>query len=166
MHRLFEIVERINLRGEQRGDERLVLVAIHWRVEVIAPRSLVVARLPVELREVEGVGGEDRRDGVVKIQTVAPEELIDRLEERMRRERPRGDDHEIVAVRIDRCYLVTIDCDISATLDRPSHRCCKAIAIDGKRIACGNTRLRAAADDQRSEDLHLTLEEADGVDDR
>src|SRR5207244_7112074 len=155
-----EVVERIELRGKQRGDERLVLLARHRRVEVVGAGAFAVARLPVELGEVERVGGEDRRDGVVEVQAVAAQEVVDGFEERLRGQRTGGDDQEIVTVEIQCRYFIAINPDVRFCGDGSRYLCRESLPIDGERVAGRHARRRAATHDQRSEKCHLLLEQA------
>ena len=83
MRGFLEIVQRIKLGGQQRADERFVVFAMHRCVEVIRSGSLPVSRFPVELRQIERVGGQNRSDGVVKIESVASQEIVDGFKERV-----------------------------------------------------------------------------------
>src|SRR5205823_225303 len=132
MRRSLEIVQGIQLGREQRLNERLVLLAIHRRVEVVGSRSFSVSRFPVQLREIERIGGQDRRDRVVEIESVASEEIVDGFEERMRCQRA-GCDHEaVVSVEIEGCYLITINSYV--TTDGFGDSCREFLPIDGESV--------------------------------
>ena len=140
-------------------------VLIHRRVEVVGRGAFAVARFPVELRQVERVGGQNRRDGVVEVQTVAAEEVVDRVEERLGRERAGGDDEEVVAVAVERRYLVASQRDVRLVRDGARDRDREALAVDGEGITGRDASVCAAADDERVEQRHLRLEQADRIGD-
>ena len=75
---LLEVVDGHGLAREQVGDELLVLLARQRAVPVVLALALAVARHRVHLREVERVGDDDRRDRVVEVEVLGPEELADR----------------------------------------------------------------------------------------
>jgi hypothetical protein len=164
VHGLLEVVQRVELRGEEGGDEGFVLLARHRGVEVVGAGALAVTRLPVQLGEVERVGGDDGGDGVVEIEAVAAEKVVDGVEERLGGERAGGDD-EIIGIEIERRYLIAINRDVWLFLDGPCDLGGKPLAIDGEGVPRRHARRRPAAHHQRSEQRHLLLEQSDGVGD-
>ena len=163
MRRPLEIVQRVELRVKECGDEPFVLLLRHRGVEVIAAVAFVVARLPVELREVERLGGDDRRDGVVEIETVAAEKVVDRLEERMRRERAGGDDEEVGIAPVERRHLLAMQRDVRRRGDRLRHGSGELVAIDRECVARRDACRFGACDHGRVHQLHLMLQQADGI---
>ncbi len=163
MDGVLEVVEGIELGAQERGDEGLVLLPGHWRVQVVAAVTLAVARLPIERFVVERVRRDDGRDGVIEVQTVAAEEVVDGLEERVGREGAGGHDEEVGVAAVERGYLVATQGDLRLCSDRRGDLGGEPVAVDGEGVTCRHARGLTAADDERLHQRHLGLEEPDGI---
>ncbi len=93
------VVEFDRVGGQQRVDEGLELCVVQGAVDVVLARAarsgLVVARLEPRDRHVDGLGVNDRGNGVEEGEVVFAGQFQDRLGQCRRGEGARGDDHAI-----------------------------------------------------------------------
>ena len=160
-------------RGQLRlGDglpERRVLLFIHWAVEIggivagVGLQPLASPRCPKDLRIINRAGVHNRRDGIVKIQIVAPGELADLRRERVRCQRAAGDDH--LALRRNLRGFVADELNAWVRQKPLRHQLRERLAIHGQRLAGGNRCGIGTTHDNAIQLAHLVFEQAAGVGD-
>src|SRR6185503_18510876 len=155
-----EVMQRQHFGCDEGGDERLVLVARERRVEVVLAAALAVARGPEELREVERLGVDDGRDGVVEVEVLGAEQRLQRGGERWRSERA-GGDHRGSGRHLRHLFAAHLDQRVRGQPLGDQRR--EAVAVDRQRAARRHRRGAGGGDHQRAEGLHLALEQAGRV---
>ena len=165
--RRFPFVEGGFFAGDQRGDERLVLVAVERTIDVIgagaARTSLVVARLEPGDRQVDRIPVHDRRDGIEEGERLLAGEFLDRARERRRGEGAGGDDDGIPILRRQAGDFLPADLDERVVLQGMGHRRRKAVAVDRERAARRHLVPIARAHHQRAQPPHLLVQQPDRV---
>ena len=163
----FPFVEGGFFAGDQRGDERLVLVAVERTIDVIgagaARTSLVVARLEPGDRQVDRIPVHDRRDGIEEGERLLAGEFLDRARERRRGEGAGGDDDGIPILRRQAGDFLPADLDERVVLQGMGHRRRKAVAVDRERAARRHLVPIARAHHQRAQPPHLLVQQPDRV---
>ena len=148
-----------DLGGEQRGDERFVLLASHRAVE-IGGLPFVVTRLAEDLAVVDALGVNRRRDGIEEVQVLRAGDLANALAERGGSERASRDNAWPVVRNLG--YLFAYDFDVGITLDCFGNGTRKRVAVHAQRVASGNCRPLGALQHERSQRPHLLLEQTVG----
>ena len=147
--------------GGQCVDERVILLARHWAVEIRASllralhRLLAVARRAKHHRFVERFGRDNRRDGIVECERRHPKPRTNHSRERIARERARGDD----AGRRNRRRLATLHRDVRMAGHATVHAFRKEIAIDRECAPCRHSRFVRRDQHHRIQQAHLRLEQ-------
>jgi len=140
--------------------ERQVLLAVERCVQVVLAATLAVARLPEEPREVEALGVDDRRDGVIEVEVLAPQEPLEGGGHGGRGERAGREDG--LAGR-DLGHLLPPDLDAGQALERRRDLAREALAVEGEGAPRRHRGAARRRDDERPELLHLALQEPGGV---
>ena len=114
-----EILENDALRTRELMDERLVLFAVHRRVEIVAARfGILVARLRKQDVHIERRGVDDGRCGIEKGERLSPDELEHAIGKGGRAERSRCDDDATLRYLRD---LSADDLDVASGGDLSVH---------------------------------------------
>ena len=114
-----EILENDALRTRELMDERLVLFAVHRRVEIVAARfGILVARLRKQDVHIERRGVDDGRCGIEKGERLSPDELEHAIGKGGRAERSRCDDDATLRYLRD---LSADDLDVASDSDLSVH---------------------------------------------
>src|SRR5262249_50596939 len=150
--RLLELVRDDDLGRADGAVEGQVLLAVERRVEIVLAAALPVARLPEEPREVEALGVDDRRDSVVEVEVLAPEEALEGGGHGGRGERTGRQDR--LAGR-DRGRLLAPDLDAGKALEGRRHLAGEALAVEGEGAPRGDRVPPRRREDERAELLHL-----------
>ena len=132
------------------------LLLIQRAVDIIRI-ALVIARLPVCLREVDGVFLDDRRRRIIEMEIVRMQEGADVLGQRVRGQRSAGDDHRSLR---DRLHFLMDDLHEGMRAQRLRDPGRKALAVHGQRTAGRHPVQICALHDQGIQHAHLFLEHA------
>ncbi len=150
------VVGAVLLGTVERGHERVVLRRRERRVPVVVAAAFSVARRAEQPVVVERVVRDDGGNRVEERERGRVEPAGDRPGERLRRERPRGDD----ARRRQRSRLVPRERDLGVCGHAPLHVVGEGDAIHGERGAARHARGVRRLEHQAPEPPHLGLEQA------
>ena len=150
------VVGAVLLGAAERGHERVVLRGRERRVPVVVAAAFSVARRAEQPVVVERVVRDDGGDRVEERERARVEPPRDRPGERLRGERPRGDD----ARRRQRGRLFPRDRDLGMGAHPPLHVVGEGDAVHGERGAARHARGVRRLEHQAPEAPHLGLEQA------
>jgi hypothetical protein len=165
--RRFELLEGRLLRGEKRGDKRLVLGFVERAVDVVraapARPCFVIARLAPAHAHVDGFGMDDGRDRVEEGKLGFAGQGLDGIRQRRRGEGTRRHDDAVPVGRRQARDLLARNFDQQMGFERPGDKGGEAVAIDRERGA-GRQLVRVGRrHDERGGSPHLLVKQADGV---
>src|SRR5215207_5132396 len=153
--RLLEALERDALRADERLVEARVLLLVHRAVEVVVP-ALPVTRRAEGDAGVHGIGRDDGRDGVVKVEPRPRGQPRDLLGQSVRAERPGRDDTHGILVDTGRLFPHYFD--VGVRLDAPGYLFGELLPVDGERRARRNLRPHRHVQDDGAGAAQLLLQ--------
>ena len=160
--RAFPLLEFRLAAFHERGDEGVVLRLVHRAVDIVLAGSagpdLVVTRLEPSHVHVDRVEMNDGRDSVEECERVGSGFCRDGFGKGGGCQRPGGDDRLIPVRRWQARHFFAHDGDERMGFEPRRHGVGEAVAVDGKRAACGHLVRVARSHDQRIGQPHLCVQ--------